>query len=440
MQDRLEVSGSGNLPPPSDAGGEDLTIGGIAVSRLAIAGEARLPKVSFIVRNWNYGRYIGRTIDSILGQDYPDFEVVIVDNASTDESRDVIARHVGDDPRFRIRHAEVNLGSLGAGLLGLEQASGEFVAFIDSDDTLLSNFASVHIQVHLASRHNIAFTSSAALETGPDGGLFSGSRSRESVHEIATPGGLRSADVVPRLGSIDGKLYDLLGKHTFLLPPTPLTWPWSPGTSNVYRRHILDILRPQCAADVMAKLSADGHFNRLAHCLGGSALIELPLSTYRIHGDNFAASAPSLAAMGGDGGPATKFHRVRAREMARVLVANASDFSNRIGEKRYWSSLAFLFQLGGLTTPGDLAEWNRDGFFDEQVRQLAVAFGERKAIRKLAAFIPRPLLRCGVAALHAGKWPVHAHLELHLSATRRLHARIKRAIRKRRRPLSTSPF
>ncbi len=64
------------------------------------------PLVSLLIINWNYGTYIGATIDSIKSQDYPAIEVIVVDNGSTDDSRDVIAKHAGDDPRFRVVHLD----------------------------------------------------------------------------------------------------------------------------------------------------------------------------------------------------------------------------------------------------------------------------------------------------------------------------------------------
>lgn len=426
---------------PSFAGAyADLMISGVPASTLAPAGELQLPKVSFIVRNWNYGRYIGSTIDSILAQDYPNFEVVIVDNASTDESRDVIERHVGNDSRFRVIHSDINLGPLGGGLRGLEHTTGDFIVFVDSDDTLLSNFASVHIQVHLAGSLNVAFTSSTAIETGPDGAMLNGRRTSSDTKNEKAPEGLRPAEVVPRLRSVDDDTYAVLARHTRFLPPVLMEWPWSPGTSNVYRRFMLDMLTPNCDPGDLPKLAADGHYNRLAHLLGGSAVIDLPLSTYRIHGNNFAASTPSLSSMGGDAGPATKFQAVRAREMIRVLTANAADFSIRIGEKRYWNALGALFDLGGLKSTANRAEWNRDDFFSSQIQHLTAAFGERETLRRLAEIVPKDLLREGVCTLHGAKLPRHIRLELILSPATRLRARIKSAIRKNRHRRSAGSY
>ena len=87
---------------------EDLVLPG------ALRSVAKSPLVSLVLINWNYANFIGATIDSIKRQDYPWFEAIVVDNGSTDESRDIIAAHVGDDPRFRVLCLDQNLGQLGA--------------------------------------------------------------------------------------------------------------------------------------------------------------------------------------------------------------------------------------------------------------------------------------------------------------------------------------
>ena len=430
MRGNVDISAA-YVPSKSAACGEaDLSIGGVCVSQLAVAGEMLLPKVSFIVRNWNYGRYIGRTIQSIQAQDYPNFEAIIVDNASTDDSRDVIEHHAKGDPRFRVIHSDANLGPLGGGILGLKHATGDFIAFIDSDDTLLSHYASVHIQVHLASPRNVAFTSSSAIETGPDGTTLNGRRAGADARREHVVEGLLAPEIVPRLRTVHDDAYATLSRHTRLLQPVAMEWPWSPGTSNMYRRFILDLLAPACDSEDLPKLSADGHFNHLGHLLGGSARIDIPLSTYRIHGGNFSASVPSLSYLGSDSGPATRFHAIRMREALRVYVGNAADFSTRMGEKRYWEGLIALIEMGGLGHRADLAEWKRGPFFDEQIQHLARAFGERRAIRNLAALMPKKMLRESLHVLHGPNLPPRARLELHLGALRHARARIKRGIRK----------
>ena len=54
-------------------------------------GVAKLPLVSLVIINWNYADYVGDAIESLKAQDYPELEIVVVDNGSTDRSREVIA-------------------------------------------------------------------------------------------------------------------------------------------------------------------------------------------------------------------------------------------------------------------------------------------------------------------------------------------------------------
>jgi glycosyltransferase involved in cell wall biosynthesis len=91
------------------------------------------PLVSFVVLSYNYARFIGETIRSILEQQGShDFEVIIVDDASTDNSHEVITAFT--DPRINyIRHPR-NLGHAATVTEGLKAARGKYVARIDSDD------------------------------------------------------------------------------------------------------------------------------------------------------------------------------------------------------------------------------------------------------------------------------------------------------------------
>lgn len=93
--------------------------------------------VSIVIINHNGERWIGATIASCLKQSYSDLEVVIVDDCSTDRSWDLIISAAADDPRIIPVRATLNLGISGARNLGIDHASGEFIAILDSDDVLL---------------------------------------------------------------------------------------------------------------------------------------------------------------------------------------------------------------------------------------------------------------------------------------------------------------
>jgi glycosyltransferase involved in cell wall biosynthesis len=88
-------------------------------------------KISVLMCNYNYGAFIAQAIESVLGQTFADFELLIVDDGSTDSSRDVIAAY--DDPRI-IKVFQENGGQASAFNAGFEKSSGEVVCFLDSDD------------------------------------------------------------------------------------------------------------------------------------------------------------------------------------------------------------------------------------------------------------------------------------------------------------------
>jgi glycosyltransferase involved in cell wall biosynthesis len=89
------------------------------------------PLVTVLLCNYNYGQFIAEAIESVLNQSYSKFEFLIVDDGSTDISREVIATY--DDPRIRVILQE-NGGQAAAFNAGFALASGEIVAFLDSDD------------------------------------------------------------------------------------------------------------------------------------------------------------------------------------------------------------------------------------------------------------------------------------------------------------------
>ena len=93
-----------------------------------------MPKVSVIIPNYNHGRYLYQRMESVFNQTYPDFEVLVLDDASTDNSRDIIGRW-RSNPRIRVMLNEVNSGSVFKQWnKGLREASGEFVWIAESDD------------------------------------------------------------------------------------------------------------------------------------------------------------------------------------------------------------------------------------------------------------------------------------------------------------------
>lgn len=95
-----------------------------------------MPKISVIVPVYNTEKYLRRCIDSILAQTFTDFELLLVDDGSKDNSGAICDEYAKKDPRVRVFHKE-NGGVSSARNLGLDEAKGEWIAFVDSDDYIL---------------------------------------------------------------------------------------------------------------------------------------------------------------------------------------------------------------------------------------------------------------------------------------------------------------
>ncbi|MEU6858713.1 bifunctional glycosyltransferase family 2 protein/CDP-glycerol:glycerophosphate glycerophosphotransferase [Glycomyces sp. NPDC046736] len=92
------------------------------------------PLLSIIVPCFKVEAYLHQCLDSLLGQDFKDFEVIAVDDRSPDRSGRILDDYAGRDPRVRVLHLEENQGLGGARNAGLAQARGRYVWFVDSDD------------------------------------------------------------------------------------------------------------------------------------------------------------------------------------------------------------------------------------------------------------------------------------------------------------------
>lgn len=88
--------------------------------------------VSIIMPSYNTAEYIGQTIDSVLAQTYTDWELIIVDDCSRDNTDEVVGRYT--DPRIRYLKNEVNSGAAVSRNRALREAKGRYIAFLDSDD------------------------------------------------------------------------------------------------------------------------------------------------------------------------------------------------------------------------------------------------------------------------------------------------------------------
>lgn len=93
------------------------------------------PSVSVIVPVYNIEQYIGKCLDSIIGQTLKEIEIIVVDDGSTDDSSRIIDRYARTDSRIVAIH-KTNGGVVSARNCGIAQATGLYILFVDGDDHL----------------------------------------------------------------------------------------------------------------------------------------------------------------------------------------------------------------------------------------------------------------------------------------------------------------
>ncbi|MDX2303679.1 MAG: glycosyltransferase family 2 protein [Microscillaceae bacterium] len=92
------------------------------------------PKVSVLIPVYNTEAYIAQTIESVLAQTYQDWELVIVDDCSTDQTFDICRKYTADEPRIRLYKNEKNLGMMPNWNYGITLCRGEYWGKLDADD------------------------------------------------------------------------------------------------------------------------------------------------------------------------------------------------------------------------------------------------------------------------------------------------------------------
>ncbi len=95
-----------------------------------------VPAVSVVIPTYNYARYLPEAVESVLAQDFRDFELLVADDASPDDTAEVMAEYVRRDPRVRFVRHEKNLGMVENWNWCLAQARGRYVKFLMGDDRL----------------------------------------------------------------------------------------------------------------------------------------------------------------------------------------------------------------------------------------------------------------------------------------------------------------
>ena len=118
-----------------------------------------MPEISVIVPLYNARKYLQEAVDSVLSQTFQDFEIIVIDDCSTDGSWELANRLYGEQEKVSLYRHECNMTAGGARNTGLEHAQGKYIAFLDSDD--------LYMPEALATMHRAAEQYSAEVVHSP---------------------------------------------------------------------------------------------------------------------------------------------------------------------------------------------------------------------------------------------------------------------------------
>ena len=259
-----------------------------------------LPLVSVIIVNYNYGRFLKQAADSVFEQTYPNIECIIVDNASTDESADVLLAISKQYPGTTILRRSDNGGQSLATIEGFEESSGEYVVFLDADDVLLPSCVETHIFVHLSLRIPVGFTSADMIQSvgsrmvlGTIYGLSEYARSGRGV----TPSLVRRIDeTASEVWPLRSPGAELESQVHLVQPGDVGIWVWAPTSGNCFRRDALQLFLMKESLRELRSCT-DAYLIRGISVLMGSVVIDRSLGIYRLHGMNVFSKHPNLYCM-----------------------------------------------------------------------------------------------------------------------------------------------
>ena len=254
-----------------------------------------LPKVSFIVITHNFSQFVCDCLNSIKNQTYKNYEIIVVDDFSKDDTSDKIKNFIEQNPQLEMKFIqnENNIGQLASFLEGLKVASGQFVCSIDGDDIIFPEYCSIHVEAHLGT--SVALTTCQQVEIDENNiihtlcSIDSPSENREEfVVENKTFEEFYDYRIAKNLekSSCEVKILDA-DKFSFA------TWHWGPTTSAMMRKSVCDMLLLIEKAKTI-KITADKFMFSFCHLIGSSAVIYTPLYAYRRHSSNYSMANPIM--------------------------------------------------------------------------------------------------------------------------------------------------
>jgi glycosyltransferase involved in cell wall biosynthesis len=178
-----------------------------------------LPRISVVMPSFNQAAYIDEAIRSVLEQDYPAFELLVIDGGSRDGAVDVIRRHAD---RLAYWVSEPDRGQSHAINKGLERTSGDLLTWLNSDDVLLPG-ALRHVGERFA-RRQVEWIAGSCLWVDPEGNVaraargtpWSGALARRGLVNVGGPSSFFTRELLTRAGPIDERFHYMMDTELWL--------------------------------------------------------------------------------------------------------------------------------------------------------------------------------------------------------------------------------
>jgi glycosyltransferase involved in cell wall biosynthesis len=248
--------------------------------------EFRLPLVSVIIVNYNYGRFLSEAVASVFEQKYQNIECFLIDNKSTDGSKEVIESLRLKYPSLKITYRSSNDGQCVASAEAFPETKGQYIIFLDADDVLLPDFVGAHVFVSLSLYPHVGFTCSDMYQVVNRQVVLSTSH---TIKQLITEQKASPKRLLRPLHLADwcnhGGLCATRDDELLLVSREQKDWRWTATSAFMFRRDAIALLIDNPRLKTL-RCALDVYFARGVNVITGSVLIDRPLAVYRMHGSN----------------------------------------------------------------------------------------------------------------------------------------------------------
>ncbi len=231
-------------------------------------------RFSICIPNYNYANYIGETIESVLNQTYQEFTIVIVDNASTDNSWEIIQSYAATDDRIITYRNEYNVGFAPNLDKAAQKAPDDFIIMLSADDTMkpiaLEQYARILSTNNINSKFLLLASATDIIDSD---GIITGTYNKNHFHKIPDRGKYKNLFKDSAISDYDG-----LAIFNYVFPKFKVPGPFN---ATLYSKELYEKVGGYASVNL---IGPDSHFAYKCLLSGAELIfIDKPLFNYRIH-------------------------------------------------------------------------------------------------------------------------------------------------------------